>query len=99
MKRREVLFGKIKDDFEIFKTKHSNKLYVSYSIVPHAKDNLEGKIENLQEAEKQLQEVETMFQSFRQFRDVQVLGLEQSYERLADALSKDGKKLTLIDGG
>ncbi|MDD4238519.1 MAG: hypothetical protein PHT62_08185 [Desulfotomaculaceae bacterium] len=102
--RRTNLYEKIKEDFKEFDAANPGKPYVGYSIVQHARERLEKvKLEaeqgQLQEALTHLQEADTLFQSFRQFRTDQVLRLYRSYERLVELFRDDWETNTphLVD--
>ncbi|MFA4885205.1 MAG: hypothetical protein WC601_05460, partial [Desulfotomaculaceae bacterium] len=97
--RRINLYEKIKDDFNGFEADHSEKPYVGFSIVKRAHElledvKLETKQDQLKEAETHLQKVEALFQSFRQFRADQVLGLYRGYERLKKLLKSGTETYT-----
>lgn len=103
--RRINLYETIREDFKEFEAAHTGKPYLGYSIAKHAHDRLEklkleAKQGQLKEALTQLQEVEALFLSFRQFRTDQVLGLYRCYERMVELL-KAGREINaphLIDG-
>jgi len=94
--RRANLYETIKEDFMEFNAANSGQPYVGFSIVQHAyqrleKVELDAKQGQLKEAETHIQEVEALFQSFRQFRADQVLRLYRSYERLVE-LFRNGRE-------